>query len=375
MKTRLSLVVCSMLGAAAVLAGCALGPDKPKPKVLEAFTPQIAGRMVWSHKLHEVTFPLVVQAHAGVFTLAVDDGTVLAYDAATGSEVWRASVNAKLSAGVGSDGRFAAVVTRAGELVTVESGQVRWRKLVGTSVSTPPLVAGQRVFVLGVDRSVHAFDAFDGRKLWSQQRPGDPLTLTQAGVLSAFKNTLVVAHGPRLTGLDPAQGNVRWEVSLATPRGANEVERLADLVGPPVRVGDSFCMRAFQASVGCVDAERGSLLWSKNAGGIHGVAADEQYVFGSDASDRLTAWRIANGEVAWTTDRYLYHGLGAPRSAGSTLVVGDAKGFVQWLSRDKGEPLLRLETDGSPVVGAAAVAETTLLVVTRAGGVFAFRPE
>ncbi|MGL1724219.1 outer membrane protein assembly factor BamB family protein, partial [Vibrio parahaemolyticus] len=47
-----------------------------------------------------------------------------------------------------------------------------------------------------------------------------------------------MGQGPRLAGVDPLQGSLRWEASVATPRGTNEVERLADLVGPAVRQGE-----------------------------------------------------------------------------------------------------------------------------------------
>ena len=364
-----------LLGAGVLLAGCALGPDKPTPKPLVDFTPQIAGKVVWQQRVDGVNFPLAVAVNDGVFTLAGNDGTVLALQADTGRELWRASAGGKLSAGVGSDGRFAAVVTRDGELVTLEAGSVKWRKPLASRVTTAPLVAGERVFVLGVDRSVNAFDALDGRKLWTLQRPGDPLTLSQSGVLAAFKDTLVVGQGPRMAGVDPLRGTVRWEVAVATPRGTNEVERLADLVGPPVRIGDVVCARAFQSAVGCVNAERGTLVWSKNSGGTDAVAGDAQYVFGADASGRLSGWRTGNGDIAWTIDTLLYRGLSAPLSAGRTLVVGDEGGLVHWLSRDKGEPLLRLSTDGSPVATAPVASGLTMLVVTRQGGVFAFRPE
>ena len=364
-----------LLSACALLAACALGPDKPKPKPLTEFTPQIAGKLVWQQRLDGVGFPLVVAVNDGVFTVAGNDGTVMALKADTGRELWRASVGDKLSAGVGSDGRFAAVVTRDGELVTLEAGKPKWRKALGSRVTTAPLVAGERVFVLGVDRSVSAFDVLDGRKLWTLQRPGDPLTLSQSGVLAAFKDTLLVGQGPRLAGVDPLLGTVRWEVPVATPRGTNEVERLADLVGPLVRNGDVVCARAFQSAVGCVNAERGTLAWTKNTGGTDAVAGDAQYLFGADATDRLPAWRSASGEIAWTIDSLLYRGLSAPLTAGRTLVVGDADGTVHWLSRDKGEPLLRLATDGSPVATAPVASGLTMLVVTRKGGVFAFRPE
>jgi outer membrane protein assembly factor BamB len=48
---------------------------------------------------------------------------------------------------------------------------------------------------------------------------------------------------------------------------------------------------------------------------------------------------------------------------------------VHFLSRTDGQTLLRLPTDGSPVVAPPAVAGSTLLVATRNGGLFAFRPE
>ena len=362
------------VGAMALLAaGCAA--TKPKPQPLEPLTPKIAGSQAWSQRIEGVQFPLAVTVTPGVFTVAGSDGTVLAVDAQTGREVWRGQAGAKLAAGVGSDGRFAAVVTRAGELVVFELGAVKWRKALPARVATAPLVAGERVFVLGVDRAVQAFDAIDGRKLWALQRPGDALTLAQGGVLSAFKDTLVVGQGPRMAGIDPLRGTVRWEVTVGSPRGANEIERLADLVGPAARVGDVLCARSFQAAVGCVNAERGVLLWSKTVGGTDGVAADEQFVFAADASDRLTAWRAGTGDVAWSSDKLQYRGLGAPLVTGKTVVYGDADGTVHWLSRETGEAQLRMTTDGSAIVAAPVVSGSTMLVVTRNGGLFAFRPQ
>lgn len=360
---------------ATMLAACSSGPERPKPKPLEPIAAPIAGKQVWSQRLGSVDFPLAVAVNGGVFTVASSDGTVAALQADNGRELWRTSVDGRIVAGVGSDGRFAAVVTREGDLVVLDGGKPLWRKPVGTKVVTAPLVAGERVFVLGVDRRVIAWDVLDGRKLWQQQRPGEPLTLAQGGVIAAFKNTLLVGQGPRLAGLDPLNGNVRWEVPVAAPRGTNEVERLADLVAPVVRLGDSVCMRAFQSAVGCVNAERGNLQWTKTVGGVEGVAGNDSVIVGADASDRITAWRTASGEVAWSTESLLYRSLGAPLVAGPTVVFVDGEGTVHWLSIDKGEALLRLTTDGSAPAAAPVAVGTTLLVVTRNGGLFAFRPE
>ena len=355
------------------LAGCA-SSDKPPPTPLEELVPKIAGRQVWASNLSRLGFPLVPAVSGSVFHVASGDGDVLALQADSGAVLWRASAGSALSAGVGSDGRFTSVVTRGNEVVTFEEGRELWRKRLPSSVVTPPLVAGERVFVMGVDRAVHAFDAIDGRRLWTLQRPGDALTLAQSSVLTAFRNTLLVAQGARLAGVDPLRGSVQWEVAMASPRGTNEVERLADLVGPPVRVGNLVCARAFQSAVACADAGRGALTWSRNVGGVQAIGGDAQRMVGADASDRITAWRTDTGDVAWTSEKLLYRGLSGAAVVGPVVAFGDIEGVVHFLSTETGEPQLRLRTDGTPVVGTPVLADSTLLVVTQRGGLFAFRP-
>ncbi len=360
-----------------LLSACSIfsSSTAPKPALLETLATSIPGRVVWNTRVDNIQFPLSIAARGDQFIVAGGDGVVQALQASSGAVVWRAEVGAKLSAGVGSDGRFAAVVTKNNELVAIDNGAVIWRKTLITPVSAAPFVAGERVFVLSVDRQVLAFDALDGRKLWELKRPGDALTLAQAGVIGAYKDTLVVGQGARLTGVDPIKGTVRWEANVANPRGTNEVERLADLVGPLQRQGDSLCARAFQSAVGCVNGERGVAIWSRNVGGINGIGADAQYVFGADGSDRLTAWKISNGDTFWTAEQFANRKLSVPLGFGKSVIVGDFEGYVHFVSRETGKTELRLSTDGSPIVAAPVALGSTVLVATKNGGLFAIRPE
>ncbi len=354
--------------------GKLFGSDKPKAKELEPIAAPIAVRLAWSQNIGAVQFPLTVAVNGNALTLAASDGNVMSLEADSGKTLWRVDVGAKISAGVGSDGKVAAVVTRGGELVAVEAGRVKWRKALGVRVATAPLVAGGRVFVLGVDRAIQAFDANDGVKLWQVARPGDPLTLSQTGVIAAFKNTLVAGQGPRLAGFDPVGPSLRWEVPLGSPRGANEVERLADLVGPVVRTGDLVCARSFQAAIGCVDAQLGTVAWTKAIGGTDAISGDAEMLFGADASDRLSAFRTATGDVAWTSEALVFRRLGPPAVVAQSVVFGDATGTLHWLSRAKGESQARVSTDGSAITVPPVSVGGLLVVVTRSGGVFAFRP-
>ena len=57
------------------------------------------------------------------------------------------------------------------------------------------------------------------------------------------------------------------------------------------------------------------------------------------------------------------------------MAVGDDAGLVHLLSREDGSALTRVATDGSAVVAGPVLAAGTLIVVTRSGGIFGFKPE
>ena len=108
---------------------------------------------------------------------------------------------------------------------------------------------------------------------------------------------------------------------------------------------------------------------------MQAIGGDADLVVGADASDRITAWRAGSGDLAWNNENLRYRGLSGPLVVGRTVIFGDAEGQVHFLDRADGKTLLRLPTDGSAVVGVPVRAGNTILVVTRNGGLFAFRPE
>ena len=357
-----------------LLLACA-GTEKPKPAELPPNAALIGVRLAWSARIGAVDFPLAVKVNGSRVSVASSDGAVMALDAETGRELWRAQAGAALAAGVGSDGKMAAVVTRANMLVAFSEGRELWRQKISAQVFTAPLVAGERVFVLAADRSVSAYDGLTGRKLWTQQRPGESLVLRQAGVILAVGDTLVAGLSGRMVGLNPLNGSVRWEAPLATARGTNDVERLVDLVGGVSREGNVVCARAFQFSVGCVDAERGALIWSQPANGAVGVQGNGRSLFGVESDSKVLAWNRVSGERLWVSERLKYRGLTAPVVAGRSVVVGDNTGLLHLLSVEDGSPLNRLVTDGSAIAAAPVLSGDTLIAVTRNGGIFGFRPE
>ena len=358
-----------------VLSACSSAPDKPQPSALPSVSGSLNVKKVWTNQIGEVSTPILASVHGQQVAVASTAGQLALIDAASGRDVWRVSLGAPIQAGVGGDGQRFAVVTRNNELVTVEAGRILWRQALSALSYTPPLVAGERVFVLTGDRSVSAFDGATGQKLWTQQRPGDPLVLRQAGLLMPVGDQLLVGWGGRLVSLNPLSGAVRWETLVGSTRGTNEVERLVDLVAGASRLGNSVCVRAFQATVACMDATNGRMAWSRAAQGHQGLDGDAQTLWGVESDGKLQAWQRTSGALLWTQEALRFRELSMPLAWGQALVVGDLDGWVHALSPQNGQPLQRIGTDGSAITGRPVAVGQTLVVVTRTGGVFGFRPE
>jgi outer membrane assembly lipoprotein YfgL len=364
--------VCAL---AVALSACASGPGKPKPAELGPDPRLLGVKVAWTAPIGTVGFPLQVKAVGDELAFANSDGKVMALSAQTGAVAWQVAVGVEISAGVGFDGRFAAVATRQNDLVVVSAGQVQWQQRLPAQVLTAPLVAGERVFVLAGDRSVHAFDLASGRKLWQIQRPGEALSLSQAGLITAVGNTLVVGLSGHLVGVNPLNGQVVWDVAIANPRGTNDVERLVDLVAGAARQGSVVCVRAFQSAVGCVDAQKGVLSWRQSANGFTGVASDAQQVYAVEADGRIKTLQLSTGAPGWTSEALRYRKLTSPLVLGRSLVVGDESGNVFWLARADAQLLKRVSGDGSAIGATPVLAQDRLVTVSAKGTVVAYAPE
>ena len=358
----------TLIGACVVVAACS-GPSRPKPTEIQGVTVLQDVRPTWTANVGAVDFPLVVSVRDGRIALANSQGVVAVLNATTGKDIWRLKLDQTIAAGVGSDGQQVAVVTRNNEIVTLQDGKVQWRKSLPAQSFTAPLVAGARVFVLTADRSVIAFDGATGRQLWTQQRPGEPLVLKQAGVMLAFKNTLLVGLSGRLSALDPNTGVIRWESAIATPRGTNDVERLVDLVYPFDRAGDVVCARAFQTAVGCVNAERGQGVWTRASVGEMGVRGNDSLLIAPLSNGVVQAWSRATGERLWETERLKYRILSAPLVTPRGVLVADNGGWLYLLSLTDGALLNRIKLETEELATAPVFAGDRYVVVTREGRV------
>jgi len=347
---------------------------KVKPAELAAFTPSAEIVVRWQAN--------VGAAGAFVFTPAVvgdsvyaaaSDGTLARFD--QGRQVWRISTGKTLSGGVGSDGKLVAVATAKGEVLVFEAqaGQAAWTASVSSEVLAVPAVGDGMVVVRSGDARVFAFDAANGKRRWVYQRSTPALSLrSHVGVVLAGRAVLAGFPGGKLVAIAANNGVPLWEVTVAQPKGATELERIADLASLPALDSREVCAVAFQGRVACFDIANGNQLWSRDISSIAGIATEAKSVYVSDDKGALHALDRASGASLWKQDKLSLRRLSRPLVVGSYVVVGDYQGVVHLLRRDDGAFAARFNTDGGAIVAdpQPGTAAADFVMQTSSGGIY-----
>jgi outer membrane protein assembly factor BamB len=347
------------------------GP-KVKPAELEAIQPSAELRAQWKASIGSSGVYVLTPAVAGASVYAAaQDGTLARYD--NGAQVWRVKVGQQISGGVGSDGSLVVVGTAKGEILAFDAqGKEKWKTRVSSEVLAAPAVAEGVVLVRSGDNRIFGLDANDGKRRWVYQRATPALSLrTNAGVVVAGKALLAGFPGGKLVAIALGNGAPLWEATVALPKGATELERVADVTSSPVVAGREVCAAAYQGRVACFDLASGNTLWSRDMSAAAGIDVDARYVYVSDDKGAVHALDRSNGASIWKQDKLFMRQLSRPAAEGNHVAVGDYQGVVHLLRRDDGAFAARFTTDGGGIAAEPQHLERGFLVQSRNGGIYA----
>ncbi|HTP60604.1 MAG TPA: outer membrane protein assembly factor BamB [Burkholderiales bacterium] len=347
----------------------------PKPAELPVLTNAQGVKVLWTAGIGAADAFVFSPALAGDSVyVAARNGNVARLDAASGQAKWRVSVNTRLSGGVGSDGDLVVVASDEGEVVALDAknGVVRWRARVSSEVLAAPKLGEGMVLVRSADSRIFAFGAEDGKRRWVYQRPAASLIVRSPVGLTIFQGSVYAGFsGGKLAAIGLANGVLRWETTVALPKGSTELERVTDIVGDPAALGREVCTAAYQGRVGCYEAQNGNQVWTREMSTLTGVSFDARYAFISDDKGAVHALDRSNGRSIWKQDRLAYRRLSLPLPLGTEVAVGDLQGFVHFLARESGAFIARAATDGSAIRAAPIKLGEGFLVQTQNGGLYA----
>jgi outer membrane protein assembly factor BamB len=323
------------------------GSRKPGP--LPQLEAKVTPRIAWQQSVGRAAPGIAPAVTPSAIYAAATDGTLMRLDVATGRVVWKTSANKPLSAGPGAGESVVVVGTAKGEVLAFDAdGKPLWTAHVSSEVIAPPRVSGTIVIVFSGDGRVYGLAAADGKTAWVDQRINPPLTVrNSAGGVVSRGGLLVGTPGGRLLAVDTQTGTVAWEGAVATPRGATELERIADVTSLPYVDESEVCAAAYQGRVACFELVRGSLIWSRDVSSLAGITADAQRLYVVDDKGVVQAFDRSNGASVWKQDVLAKRRIGGPQLVGDDLGVVDVEGYLHVLSRTDGAYVGRLATDGS----------------------------
>ncbi len=343
------------------------GPAHP-PTPLTEIQATVSARAAWSANVGKAPgIALRPAAEAGRIYAASGSGaiTVLNED---GGVVRRIETGKAIAGGLAAaDGRVFAGTIK-GEVFAVDpEGKSLWSAPVAGEVIAAPEVSHATVIARTSDGRIFGIDAADGKRRWVYQRPTPALLLrSTAGVLAVGRDVVAGYPNGKLIALDLEDGKLTWEVTVALPHGATELERIADVAGLPVIDGANICAAAYQGKVSCFEIQTRNVLWSKDLSSSRNLVVDEKNLYVIDDAGAIYALDKKNGASVWKQDKLAYRHLTSPVVFDGKVVVGDGFGYLHVLAPDNGALVGRLALDGTAVMSLVP-AGSALLVQTQGG--------
>ncbi len=340
-----------------------------KPMPLAPINATVTPRAVWTARVGKsLGFNFRPVVDGGRVYAAAGDGGITILEDETGRVVTRIDTKKRLSGGLEvGDGKLIAG-TLKGEVVALDTtGKTLWTTSVAGEVIAPAAVSRKVAVVRTSDGRIFGLSTDDGKRKWVFQRATPALLLrSEAGVLAIGQDVVAGYPNGKLIALDIEDGKLTWEVAVTQPRGATELERIADVAGLPVIDGTQVCAAAFQGKVGCYEIQSRNLIWARDISSSRALARDSKNIYLVDDTGAVHALDKTSGASLWKQDKLLYRRLTGPVVFDGRILLGDLQGFIHVLSAENGEIIGRLATDGTAV--ASMVATPAGLMVQTAGG-------
>lgn len=362
---------------AAALVGC----SSNKPKV-EKIKPNPLPKLVQAKTLQQVFSEHVSATNKNDplrLQIAVDNDTLFFIDpkkdtveAFQGNKrLWatRISKHETLSAGAVAGNGMVIVGNQKGQLFGLDeaTGAVKWTSQLSGPIITPSYIQQGRVITVTNDGNVYAHDVSSGQQLWTYRLPTVALSLRgQAAPTQLDPNTVLIGTANAYVyGIDVVSGMPRLQRRVAVAEGSTDVQRLNDIDGDPVMMGQFMVTTSYQGQVTVTDLQQQQVVWSDNASSNKRPEVTQDAVYITTMDGKIIAYGLLTGEKLWENDQLLHRNLSNPVLLGSDLVVGDFDGALSLLDPSTGKIIGRSMTKGD--VTSLRVVDNQLYVSTQKG--------
>jgi outer membrane protein assembly factor BamB len=166
-------------------------------------------------------------------------------------------------------------------------------------------------------------------------------------------------------------GRLLWEATVATPKGVNEIERIADITSLPVVEGPIVFAVAYQGRIAAVDRVNGKVYWNRQISSYNGIDYENEKIYVSHTLGSLYSLNYETGRTFWRQGDLLNRRLTTPLAMNDVIVVGDLEGYLHFINTEDGKFAARIKVDDEPVMSlAAGQTSSQVIAATRGGGIY-----
>jgi outer membrane protein assembly factor BamB len=348
-------------------------PANP-PAELKAITPTRTDQLAWSTQLGKTSrYDYTPILEAGAIYAANAEGELAKFDVETGRQEWRIKAEEVISGGVGAGGGLVLVGTNRGNVIAYDvNGKQVWKSQLSSEVLSAPRYSDGMVIVRSGDNHIYGLDAVDGSRKWVYERKVPALSLrSSAGIVVDGGAIYSGFSGGKMVAIRADNGRLLWEATVATPKGVNEIERIADITSLPVVEGPIVFAVAYQGRIAAVDRVNGKVYWNRQISSYNGIDYENEKIYVSHTLGSLYSLNYETGRTFWRQGDLLNRRLTTPLAMNDVIVVGDLEGYLHFINTEDGKFAARIKVDDEPVMSlAAGQTSSQVIAATRGGGIY-----
>ena len=331
-----------------------------------------------------------VVAEGKVFTMDTA-GTVRAFDANSGSQLWSArfgevgdNAGAVYGGGVAYDGGRVYATNGLGYVAALNAadGAAVWTVKPGGPLRGEPSVAGDAVYVMSQDNQLYSLKTADGSGNWSNAAALEIAGVFGSAAPAIGQGTVVAGFSSgELNAYRYENGRMVWQDALSRTTMSTSVASLSDIDADPVIDSGAVYAIGQGGRMVALDLNSGQRVWELNFGGIATPWLAGDWIFAINDRAQLVAIARRTGKIRWINQlpRYrdqkdrkgpiTYFG---PVLAGERLIIAGTNGALINVDPVSGTFQSQVKIkDG--VSFQPVVANNTLYLLTDGGSLIAYR--
>jgi outer membrane protein assembly factor BamB len=211
-----------------------------------------------------------VAFHDGKLFVASGFGQVLALDAKTGADVWKAQI--------------------------------------GVPVHSAPVVEGGRVYIITQENELRALDEKDGKELWRHNGIAESASMLLSSNVAVSGEFVIVPYSSgEIYALRADNGTMTWSDSLSRTGNVTALTALNDIAGRPVIDREMVFAVSHAGRLAAINIRSGERVWAKNLSGIQTPVVIGDFVILVTTEGQVMCLARADGRVKWIQqlDAYL----------------------------------------------------------------------